>query len=149
MVTLVGTEPRLLDLLDSLIKLEHDAIAAYEEAVTRLDDATLKTALRGFQRDHERHVTELNALTRDLGGTPPGGGDFKEVLTTGKVKLADMFGDKAILQAMKTNEDDTNTAYERAVNHAEATPTARTCFQGALGDERRHREWLEDTVARL
>lgn len=149
MVTTIGNEPRLLDLLENLLHLEHDAIAAYEEAVTRIDDAGFKSSLQGFQKDHERHVTELTALMRELGGTPPGGGDFKQMLTTGKVKMADFLGDKAILQAMKTNEDDTNTAYERAASHGDATPAARTLFEGNLADERRHRAWIEETVARL
>ncbi|MCA1940681.1 MAG: ferritin-like domain-containing protein [Caenispirillum bisanense] len=149
MVTTIGKEARLTDLIENLLYLEHDAVAAYEEAVTRIDDGGFKSSLQGFQRDHQRHITDLSSLMRDLGGTPPGGGDFKQMLTTGKVKMADFFGDKAILQAMKTNEDDTNTAYERAAAHGEATPAARTLFEGCLADERRHRAWIEETVARL
>ena len=44
----------------------------------------------------------------------PSEGDSKQMLTTGKVALASLMGDGAILAAMKTNEDDTVTAYERA-----------------------------------
>lgn len=54
------------------------------------------------------------------------------VLTKGKVVLGGPMGDKAVLQAMKTNEDDTNTAYERA-----------------LGDERRQRDWMVETIRLL
>ena len=41
---------------------------------------------------------------------------MKALLTKGKVVIAGLMGDEAILQAMRTNEADTNTAYERAVN---------------------------------
>jgi hypothetical protein len=43
------------------------------------------------------------------------------MLTQGKVLIAGLMGDKTILQAMKSNEEDTNTAYARAVEH-EDTP---------------------------
>ena len=49
---------------------------------------------------------------------------------------------------MKTNEDDTNTAYERAVKHEEADGV-RPIFEKNLADERRHRAWLESTIATL
>ena len=50
---------------------------------------------------------------------------MKAILTQGKVVLADMFGDSAILKAMKTNEDDTVTAYDRA---CEVRPNAAAKF---------------------
>ncbi len=55
-------------------------------------------------------------------------------------------GDKAILQAMKTNEEDTNTAYERVVGHKQAWPDMRTVLERALEDERRHRSWMVATI---
>lgn len=149
MVTTVGTETSLPDLLTNLIHLDYDAIEAYRTAVERLDDAALAETLRGFMADHERHTRDVSAALTRLGHTPPTGGDMKQLLTTGKVAMADMFGDKAILQAMKTNEDDTNTAYERAVGHAEVTPDIRGLLDSNLGDERRHRAWIEETLNRL
>ena len=64
--------------------------------------------------------------------------------------LGGLIGDKAILVAMKTNEDDTNTAYERAVNHEQRHASARTrCCAAAWptsggtapGSRRRSRSW--------
>jgi hypothetical protein len=45
-----------------------------------------------------------------MGRTPPKEGDMKALLTKGKVVIAGLMGDAAILQAMRTNEADTNTA---------------------------------------
>ncbi|WP_404384720.1 DUF2383 domain-containing protein [Caenispirillum salinarum] len=149
MVTTIGTESSLTKLVENLIHLEYDAIAAYEAAVDRIDDTAVKETMRGFLSDHQNHVRALGELSRELGDTPPTGGDAKQMLTKGKVVMADMAGDKAILQAMKTNEDDTNTAYERAAGHDDATPAAKTMFDGALADERRHKAWIEETIARL
>ena len=53
-------------------------------------------------------------MARETGAEAPTEGDMKQMLTTGKIALADMMGDAAILRAMKTNEDDTVAAYERA-----------------------------------
>lgn len=149
MVTTIGTESSLPDLIENLAHLEHDAIAAYKEAVDRLDDPGFKSAMQDMLDDHERHASALGDLCRTLGRTPPTGGDMKQMLTTGKVKLADMLGDKAILKAMQTNEQDTNTAYDRAVTHDDLTPEARPVLEKAQKDEHRHKAWIEETLAKL
>jgi hypothetical protein len=74
---------------------------------------------------------ELCSLISQLGGAPPSGASGKSMLTQGKVVLSDLIGDKAILIAIKTNEDDTNTAYERAVNHEEWHPSAEDVLRAA------------------
>ena len=74
---------------------------------------------------------------------------MKQVLTTGKIALANLMGDAAILKAMKTNEDDTVTAYERAARHDGAIPKSKAFFEKALADEQRHRAWMEQTASSL
>jgi hypothetical protein len=44
------------------------------------------------------------------------------------------------LEPLKANEDDTNTAYERAVEVARGN-AAEQVLRGGLDDERRHRNW--------
>lgn len=149
MVTTVGTESNVLDLLEDLIKLDYDAIAAYEAAISRLDGKTFIAEMTAFRDDHVRHTQNLGALLGPMGRTPPTEGDAKAMLTKGKVLLADLLGDKAILQAMKTNEDDTNTAYERAVKHADVDMTTRQVLERNRADEARHRSWIEQTLATL
>jgi hypothetical protein len=77
-----------------------------------------------------------------MGSVVPDSGNAKALLTSGKVVLANLFGDKAILEAMRTNEDDTNTAYGRAVEHPEATAEIRQVLEQNLADERRHCSWI-------
>jgi hypothetical protein len=50
---------------------------------------------------------------------------------------------------MKTNEDDTVTAYERASRHEDALPEAKAFFMKAHQDEVRHRTWMETTAQSL
>ena len=147
MVTTVGTADDAGTMLNDLIQLDIDAIQAYEAAINKVDDASYKQQLTAFRNDHERHTQELGAIVRGLGQEPPSGGDMKQLLTVGKVAFADLMGDGAILRAMKTNEDDTNTAYERAAKRTDLPAAAEPVVQAALADERRHRDWIETTIA--
>ncbi|HJT09064.1 MAG TPA: DUF2383 domain-containing protein [Stellaceae bacterium] len=149
MVTTVGTESSLEDLLEDLIQLDHDAVHAYEAAIDRLHYAGFREALKGFCQDHLRHIEELGAQLSALGREPPKEGDMKSVLAKGKVVVFGLVGDTAILQAMKTNEDDTNTAYERAAKHDEASEEVRDALSRGLADERRHRDWMVETIKKL
>jgi uncharacterized protein (TIGR02284 family) len=143
---MVGLDSDFQEVVCDLIELDYDAIAAYQTAIERLENSAFKAKLGEFLRDHERHVEELSVWIRQQGATPPDGPDMKKVLTTGKVVMADMFGDKAILMAMKTNEEDTNTAYERALEHDNLPITARDLISRNLADERRHRAWIVATL---
>jgi uncharacterized protein (TIGR02284 family) len=149
MVTTVGTESSLEDLLKDLIQLDHDAVDAYQAAIDRLQNKDFRSALTGFRQDHQRHTEELGALLSAMGREPPKEGDMKSLLAKGKVVLGGLMGDKAILQAMKTNEDDTNTAYERAVKHDEASADMRDVLSRGLADERRHRDWMVKAIEKL
>lgn len=149
MATLVGTERGFINTLGDLMALDQDAIAAYEAAISRIDDPGFGEKLQAFKADHDRHVTELRDLLARLGGAPTAGAGLKSMLTQGKVAMGALFGDKAILRAMKSNEDDTNTAYERALRHKDADAAAVPVLERGLADERRHRQWIEETLARL
>jgi len=149
MVTMVGNESSIEKLVTNLIYLERDAIAAYESTIERLDDKTLSSQVESFRQDHLQHLDVLNEMARELAIDAPTEGDMKQMLTTGKIAMADMMGDGAILKAMKTNEDDTVTAYERASQHQEAIPKSKAFFEKALADEQRHRAWMQETASRL
>lgn len=149
MVTMVGNESDFGKLVKDLIYLEHDAIAAYESTIERLDDKTLAAKVDEFRQDHLQHLSTFNEIAAEAGIDAPEKGDMKQMLTTGKIALADIFGDKTILKAMKTNEEDTVSAYERALQHEEARPETKAFFMKAHQDEVRHRTWFETTAERL
>ena len=149
MVTMVGNEETFEKLIQNLIYLEHDAIAAYEATIARLDDKTLSAQVETFHQDHLQHLSTLGEIASEAGIEAPTKGDMKQMLTTGKIALADLMGDAAILKAMKTNEDDTVTAYERASRHEDAIPASKAFFAKAHADEERHRAWFETTAKAL
>ncbi|TCR96339.1 ferritin-like domain-containing protein [Rhizobium sp. BK418] len=149
MVTTVGEEASIEKLVTNLIYLEHDAIAAYESCINRLDNKELSAQIATFKQDHLQHLRVLTEMARELGVEIPSEGDMKQMLTTGKIALADMWGDAAILKAMKTNEDDTVTAYHRAIRHEDAIPASKAFFMKAHQDEERHRAWMSTTADTL
>ncbi|AKT38594.1 PA2169 family four-helix-bundle protein [Chondromyces crocatus] len=142
MATMIGSEATLIELLNDLIELDFDAIEAYKAAISRVDNLNDRAQLASFLEDHQRHVDDLSPFVRELGGEPAKEGDLKQVLTKGKVVLGGLIGDRVVLAAMKTNEDDTNTAYERALKRNDVPMRMRVVFERNLADERRHREWL-------
>jgi hypothetical protein len=146
MVTMVGHESDLKSLVYNLILLDHDAIAAYDVAIKGLSDEGSRRTLSAFRDDHARHTENLAPFLAQFGGTVPQEGDFKQLLTSGKVAMGSLLGDKAILHAMR--EDDTNTAYGRAVEHDEASPELRQVLEQNLADERRHCAWILQALER-
>jgi rubrerythrin len=144
MVTTVGTEGDIRSLVTDFIQLEHDAIAAYRVCIDRLEAPHRKERLREFLADHERHLSELRDIARQVGADVPDEESAKSMLTTGKVKLADMLGgDGAILRAMSTNETDTVTAYARGMKHEDLDVESRAVFERGHSDEQRHKSWME------
>jgi uncharacterized protein (TIGR02284 family) len=145
MVTRVGTEDDPTEMLQHLIALDYDAAEAYQAAIDRLDTQEYKLRLAEFKADHERHIRELTPVVQQMGGDPPTGPDStKGLMAKGKVALANLMGDKAILEAMRTNEDDTNTAYERAMKRAPME--AQDIVMRGREDERRHCDWILATL---
>ena len=142
MATMVGNEKDLAKLLNSLIELDFDAIAAYRAALDKLENAEDKGVLRGFLADHERHVVDLRPFVERWGEKAAESGSAKTILTKGKVVIGGLMGDKAILEAMKSNEDDTNRAYERATSRTDLPDDVRSVLLKNLGDERRHRDYI-------
>jgi hypothetical protein len=60
-----------------------------------------------------------------------------------------LMGDKAILANMKTSEDGTNTASERAGNHEWLLACTEKVLRRGLADQRRHRVWIHKTLVIL
>jgi rubrerythrin len=142
MVTTAGTQDNYNDLISSLLNLENDALEAYDAVIDRLEDASLTTQVSEFRQDHYRHVSELSELASQNGIEIPDG-TAKSMLTSGKIVLADLFGDNTVLKAMRTNEEDTVSAYENALEQDCCTGTLREICTRAHADEVRHREWME------
>ncbi|ERJ20394.1 hypothetical protein T35B1_16293 [Salinisphaera shabanensis T35B1] len=144
MVTLVGNESELTDLLQNLVRLDYDAIDAYDAAIERLEDTKAQEMLRAFRKDHERHIADLTPHITGLGAEVPAGSGPKHLLTEGKVKVAALAGDSAILTAMATNEVETESAYRSASERDDVDGELAEKLRAGMADEARHKEWMKE-----
>jgi uncharacterized protein (TIGR02284 family) len=136
-------------MLNDLIEHNYDTIHAYGAAIERLDNGEHQDRLAAFKDEQDRQIRDLDSVIRQLGAKPANGASLQQVVTIGKVAFADILGDKAVLEAMRSNVDDINKAYKRAAARKDLPPEAVSVIQAALDDERRHHDWFEETIAAL
>lgn len=140
----------VLEGLNDLLQLDHDAIGAYDIAIEKLQDRDHADQVLGFRRDHERHIRELNDLIAGLGGTPMNHphatGPFKAAMQS----LGGLAGDKGILLAWRTNELQVRTKYDSYASKAMLwPPEVKRIVDGAALDEERHYRWVADVLQRM
>ncbi len=82
-----------------------------------------------------------------LGGKAVAKADFKRILTKGKVVLGGLMGDRAVLEAMKSNEEVTTKTYRKSVGEAGMPAHVREALDRNFADEQRHLSWLEQRLA--
>jgi len=140
----------VLDGLNDLLQLDHDAVAAYDVAIGKLEDRDHADQIAGFRRDHERHIRELNEVVSRLGGTPANHphatGPFKTALQS----LGGLAGDKGLLMAFRTNELQVRTKYDGYASKAMLwPPDVKRVIDGAALDEERHYAWVAGVLQRM
>ena len=131
----------LADLTD-LLQLEFDALPAYSVAIAGLRRPDLRQALESYRADHERHVHDLSAQIRRLGGVPL----TLPHLPTGLLKLAVQMaglpgGDRAVLLAFVSNEWQSQEKYARYAARPGYPPEVAALLQRHAADEARHYAW--------
>lgn len=140
----------VLEGLNDLLELDHDAIGAYQVAIEKLEDRDHAEQIAGFMRDHERHVRDLNALILEMGGEPKNKehvtGPFKEALQG----LGAVGGDKGLLMAFRTNEMQVRMKYDSYASKANEWPErVKAVIDRNALDEERHYRWVSDLLQRL
>ncbi len=135
--------------LNDLVQLDYDASKTYQHAIDHMDDEVMRADLRAFMNDHLRHITDLSAAIRDLGGEPiEPRRDVKGIVLESMTMLRAVGGTNGALKAMRVNEKLTNRVYEKA--SALALPLrAKEIVLANLDDERRHLAAIEAHIARI
>jgi uncharacterized protein (TIGR02284 family) len=139
-----------IKLLDSLIKLDADAIQAYQSAINELSaDPEAQKKLREFMGDHERHVRDLTNEVMRLGATPVRATpDLKGFFLKGFTAIRSAMGVEQALKAMQGNEDLTNRTYRDALQDPDLPDESRALVQRNYADEQRHLKWITERIAR-
>ncbi|MDF2867256.1 MAG: ferritin [Gammaproteobacteria bacterium] len=132
--------------LCNLAQLDIDAIRAYAQALDNIDHATIHTQISSFKADHDRHVNDLSAVIRRLGGEPPDfSPDLKGFFIEGFTAIRSMTGTEGALKAMRSNEKLTNRTYEKALGW-EMPADIRAIVDKNFADEKRHLAYIEQAI---
>src|SRR3954467_8325728 len=102
---------KVIEECNDLIRFDHDAIGAYDEAIDHVQEPTIKAQLTQFRGDHERHVIDLSAVVRRLGGDPPEKPGARGIIRKTLTKVAGLIGTESVLKAMRSNEEVLNKQY--------------------------------------
>ena len=133
--------------LKELVELEYAAVDAYVMAIDRLDDLGYKAKIKEFQRETERRIKELSGVLYRNNEDPPRGPNLnKELINKGKFILAYMVGDRTILRAIRSNEEDTTNYYERLNYRDDVWEEVRDILNRGLQEEMKHTDWLTHTL---
>jgi len=133
--------------LEELVKVEHMAIAAYEQALEANEDGKLKRKYSRFLRDHERQARDLNNRLVDLGAQPveagPGSGSLKAGLWG---RITGMAGDPASISGMYAGAKD---GVSRYLKHLDDIHDAKALgvIRRNLENKQDEIEWLEEQMA--
>lgn len=132
--------------LNTLIRQNIDTLQAYTAAIERLNNTDYRQALETFKADYLRHLEELKELVHWMGAAPAKKSDSVQMLTKGKLAWGGLRGDKGILQAMKSNEDNTKAVYEKEIGKLRYSQDMADVLKHHLDDARRHQDWFIHTL---
>jgi Domain of unknown function (DUF2383) len=145
----VGNDAAILADLTDLLQLEFDALPAYSVAIAGLRRPDLRETLEAHRADHERHVRDLSAHIRQMGGVPLTLPHFPTGLLKLGVQMAGLAGgDRAILLAFAANEWQSQEKYARYAARPYPPQLAGLVGRHAA-DEARHYAWACDALEGL
>jgi uncharacterized protein (TIGR02284 family) len=135
----------IIEECNDLIRFDHDAIGAYDEAIDSVDEPMIKEQLLRFRGDHERHVLDLSAVVRRLGGDPPERPGFRGILRKTMTKVAGLAGTEMTLRAMRSNEEVLNKQYNERLQKAFPAEILDIIRRNYI-DEQKHLAWVEHAL---
>jgi uncharacterized protein (TIGR02284 family) len=135
----------IIEECNDLIRFDHDAIGAYDQAIDDISEPMIKDQLMLFRGDHERHVLDLSAVVRRLGGEPPHRPGLRGAIRKTMTRVAGLGGTEMSLKAMRSNEELLNKQYRQRLQKAFPGEILELIRQN-YGDEQRHLAWVEQAL---
>jgi uncharacterized protein (TIGR02284 family) len=144
--TMVPTTEKTIEELNELIHYDYDAVGAYTAAINDIKENNIRDPLIQFRGDHERHIVDLSAVVRRLGGKPAERPDIKGFVRKTMTRVAGLGGTELILKAMRSNEEVLNKAYAHHLEKFEFTADIMELLRKNYADEQRHLAWVEQAI---
>jgi hypothetical protein len=142
MVFMEESPERVVGLLNHLIQIDQDALEAYRNAATRLDEAEDRRDLQDLIRGTEDRLDRLCTWVNRLGGSTPSRRNFEAKLAGRMVAASAWLGDHAMLGSLLAVVDRAHEHYQRAVTHQGSPPDVMRLLQAGLDEQATHRDWL-------
>ncbi len=139
------TTEKMIEELNELIRFDHDAIGAYNAAINDIQEVAVRDPLLQFRGDHERHVVDLSAIVRRLGGKPVENPGLKGVVRKTMTKVAGLGGTELTLKAMRSNEEVLNKTYAHHLSF-DFPEDIKEVIRRNYTDEQRHLAWVESAL---
>jgi uncharacterized protein (TIGR02284 family) len=136
---------KIIEELNELIRYDFDAIGAYNTAITDIQELAAREPLKEFRADHERHVLELSAIVRGLGGEAAESPDIKGIVRKTMTKVAGLGGTEGTLKAMRSNEEVLNKTYAHHFG-LDFPADIKEVIRRNYADEQRHLAWVESAI---
>ncbi|NLL13114.1 MAG: ferritin-like domain-containing protein [Fibrobacter sp.] len=136
----------MIDKLNSLIRLDNDALSSYNKVIEVIEEATLKAEITRFRDDHKRHVSVLSELVKSYGGeASTEQKDIRRLFLGGATALQSLFGVEGALKALHTGEKITNKNYSESVQW-DVPEDVKTVLKENYADEQRHIRFVESAL---
>ena len=137
----------LIDKLNSLIRLDNDALSAYNKAIDAIKEPEINSEVIRFRSDHKRHVELLSDLITKYGGVAAKGEqDVRGFFLGTAATIQSLTGLHGTLNAMLTGEQMTNKNYSQAIEW-NVPEDVQFVLKAKYEDEKRHLRFFEKAVA--
>lgn len=136
----------MIDKLNSLIRLDNDALNSYNKVIEVIEEAALKTEITRFRDDHKRHVSVLSELVKSYGGEASAEEkDVRGLFLGGATALQSLFGVEGALKSLHAGEKITNKNYSESVQW-DVPEDVKIVLRDNYADEQRHIRFVESAL---
>ncbi len=132
--------------LDDLITTTLDSIRGYENRAEDAPNGQFTSFFREMAQDRQQVVSQLQAHSRSLGGSPTEQGSVAGTLHRAWEGLRASLGggDKAVIQEVERGEDYLKEEFERAMNDTNVSESTRAVISQAYESVRRGHDRARD-----
>lgn len=118
--------------LNSLLRMELAAVAAYSQSLTMFENETCGSDLRTIRRHHEAAAGVLHELVANLDGTPVGGPVTPDVFGFAPPDPGRPADSEDTLDALRAGEDRALIEYERVLEREQTPDECRFAVRSQL-----------------
>ena len=135
--------------LRQLAQVDIDTVHTYNKVLDEISDEIVRARLTEFRDNHIKHITDLAAEIRSLGGKPPElTKDFKGYVIEAFAALSTAVGMKGAMKALKAAEKINYDHYGDIVSK-NAPSSLKELLRKHFTDEKIHLDYIDSNLKAL